>query len=424
LPCCWARSPRVSFRANKVNHHPPGIAFKNDRTDAIVELQRPLRGNERAQLQTQGLRIYEAIGPNRFLVRVNRRALEALQRHPHFSRVTPVGLDRKVSATIRAGNPPQHALREGGRIQVRVRFYADVEFAHALSLVRRHGLEPQAGVTAFDYGNRITAQGTAAQILALADTPYVRYVQEVAPPPKLHNATAAQLSRVDLVQAAPYNLTGAGIRVGIWDGGPIRTTHQDLGARFQQEEGGTDSAASQDHGTHVAGTIASSGTNNATARGMATAAWVYAWRFRDGNPVTEQATAVGNPGIRAANHSWGPILGWDYDLDTAMWTQTGNNNLFGAYEDDAVEWDDLVRDFPQLTVVKSAGNDDGDCGAPGDCDGFDSGGQTYDLIGTFGNAKNIITVGAINDDGTTKAGFSGTGPADDGGSSPTWWPTA
>lgn len=392
---------------------PPGIAFRNDRADAILELQRPLRGNERAQFQAQGLRIYEAVGPNRFLVRVNRRTLEALQRNPQFSRLTPVGLERKVSATLRAGNPAQHARLESGRIQVRVRFYPDVEFDHALTLLRRHGLEPEAGVTAFSRGSQINAQATAAQVLALADTPYVRWIQEVAPPAKLHNATAAQLSRVDLVQAAPYNLRGTAVNVGIWDGGPIRTSHQDLGPRFQQVEGGSDDFANQDHGTHVAGTIASSGLNNPTARGMAPGARVFAWRFRDNSPVDEQDDAFWNQGIRVSNHSWGPVLGWDFDSGTNMWTQTGGNELFGAYEGDAVDWDQLVRDRSTLTVVKSAGNDDGDCGSPGDCDGFDFGGQSYDLIGTFGNAKNIITVGAINDDGTTKAGFSGTGPADD-----------
>mgnify|MGYP000639837408 CR=1 FL=1 len=95
---------------------PPGIAFKNDRADAVLELQRPFRANERAQPNAQGLRIYDAIGPNRYLVRVNRRALEALQRNPQFVRLTPVGLERKVSATIRGGTPAPHARRQGGRI--------------------------------------------------------------------------------------------------------------------------------------------------------------------------------------------------------------------------------------------------------------------------------------------------------------------
>jgi len=393
---------------------PPSVTFKNDRADAILELQRPLPPGERAQLNAQGLRIYDAIGPNRYLVRVNRRALGALQGNPQFVRLTPVPPDLKVSATIRSGTPAPHAVRQGGRIEVRVRFYADVEFAHALSLLRRHGVEPPAGVTAFDFGNQITVEATPAQILALADTPYVRYVQEVSPPAGLDNATAAALSQVNLVQGTPYNLTGNGVNAGIWDGGPVRTTHQDLTPRVTQSESGTDAAADQDHGTHVAGTIGSSGANNAQARGMATQVRIFAHRFRDGNPVSEQDNAFTNEGIRAANHSWGPILGWDFQNN--MWTQTGSNNLFGAYEGDAHDWDQLVRDHPTLTIVKAAGNDDGDCNPnnSGDCDGVNVGGQYYDLIGTFGNAKNIITVGAVNDDGTTKAGFSSTGPADDG----------
>lgn len=38
-------------------------------------------------------------------MRISRRALGALERNPQFVRLTPVGLDRKVSATIRGGTP-------------------------------------------------------------------------------------------------------------------------------------------------------------------------------------------------------------------------------------------------------------------------------------------------------------------------------
>ncbi len=394
----------------------PSVQLRNNRAEAVVVFQRPLRGSERGPLVRSGVRVYRALGGSRYLVRVNRDGLAALQSHPLFVSVSEVDTNSKVSATIRSGNPAPHALAGDGSIRVTVRFYPDVNFGQANSALRRSGLTPADGKTGFDFGNQLEAAGTVEQILRLSTSFFVETIQEVSPPGQLDNATAAALSNVDDVQAAPYNLTGNGVNVGLWDGGSINSTHPDFGnpSRVTQSETGSDPAADMSHGTHVTGTMAGSGAGNATARGMATQATVFAHRFRDGDPVAEQQDSFDNEGIRASNHSWGPILGWN--LSSGTWSQTGSNNLFGAYEGNAVNWDNLVRGRPTLTVMKSSGNDDGDCDPSDatDCDGVLNGAQYYDLIGTFGNSKNVITVGALNDDGTTKANFSGTGPADDG----------
>jgi subtilisin family serine protease len=395
----------------------PTVRLKHNRADAIVEFQRPLNGGERADLVRSGLRIYRAVGGSRYLVRLSETTMATLQSHPLFVGMEPVDPADKMSASIAAGTPAPHATDADGTVRVVVQFYPDVDFGQANATLRRHGLKPAEGKTTFDLGSRLEASGRAQQVRALAESSLVQYVQEVSPPGKLHNATAGQLSNVDDVQAAPYNLTGNGVNVGLWDGGPVRTTHQDFGGRVTQVEGGSDSAAAQDHGTHVSGTIAGSGGGNAAAIGMATQANVWAHRFNSGDPTTEQQNAFDSAmeAIRMANHSWGPILGWDTGPPPS---QTGNNNLFGAYEGNAVAWDTLVRNRTQLVVVNSSGNDDGDCDPdpnnPPSCDGVNVGGQFYDLLGTFKNAKNVITVGAVNDDGTTKANFSSTGPSDDG----------
>ena len=74
-----------------------------------------------------------------------------------------------------------------------------------------------------------------------------------------------------------------------------------------------------------------------------------------------------------------------------------------------------------LIVVKAAGNDGDDCNPanPADCDGIYGlnlpvENVRYDNISFRGVAKNIITVGALEDDGVTRTPFSSTGPADDG----------
>src|SRR5258706_13947794 len=72
---------------------------------------------------------------------------------------------------------------------------------------------------------------------------------------------------------------------------------------------------------------------------------------------------------------------------------------------------------PYYTIVKAAGNDRGDSGpGPQPRDG------PYDCIPTFGNAKNIVTVGSVNKMAGSYAGpssvsmssFSSWGPTDDG----------
>ncbi|MDC0359490.1 S8 family serine peptidase, partial [Acidimicrobiales bacterium] len=80
---------------------------------------------------------------------------------------------------------------------------------------------------------------------------------------------------------------------------------------------------------------------------------------------------------------------------------------------------DAVVIATKQIVVKAAGNDRYDCGfqlADDDnCDGVLAGdGQYYDNVTDFGNAKNVITVGAINDDGVSITSFSSAGPTDDG----------
>src|SRR5438105_2879983 len=44
-----------------------------------------------------------------------------------------------------------------------------------------------------------------------------------------HNANAAISTGANLLRLAPYAVDGAGVTVGIWDGGAVRSTHQEFG---------------------------------------------------------------------------------------------------------------------------------------------------------------------------------------------------
>jgi hypothetical protein len=72
------------------------------------------------------------------------------------------------------------------------------------------------------------------------------------------NANAAISTGANLIrQNAPYNLDGSGLKVGIWDAGSVRNTHQEFSTARVVKKNAT--AAESDHSTHVAGTIGATG---------------------------------------------------------------------------------------------------------------------------------------------------------------------
>lgn len=225
-------------------------------------------------------------------------------------------------------------------------------------------------------------------------------------------STAANLVR----QTAPYNLDGAGLTVGIWDGGSVLTTHQEFGSRIANKN----SAASHYHATHVGGTIAASGVN-ASAKGMTPAISVdsYYW----GNDYSEMSSAAAvapeESAIYLSNHSYGYGVGWEWN--GSSWDFYGFDE-FGQYNSYSHDLDQIILDAQYYLPFWSAGNDRGDTGdGPELGDGSYKSG--YDNISFSGIAKNVMTVGAVDEaewngirnlSQATMAYFSSWGPADDG----------
>ncbi len=250
------------------------------------------------------------------------------------------------------------------------------------------------------------------------------------------NAIAAQTINADLAQASPLGLTGAGQTVCEWDGGGVRATHRELTGRVTQVDS---PAGLSDHSTHVAGTMIASGVT-ASAKGMAPGARLRAFDWNSN--LTELASEAG-AGYRFSNHSYGYITGWD--RQNGNWYWYGNTAVsatedcnFGLYSSTSRDWDDLLFDYPTHLPVVAAGNDRNDVGPAAGGQHFvrnssgawvsstatrqrDGGTTGFDTISHAGIAKNVLTVGAVNDlpnyvsaSGVTISAFSGFGPADDG----------
>lgn len=247
-------------------------------------------------------------------------------------------------------------------------------------------------------------------------------------------------------QAPPYSLDGAGVPVGIWDQGAVRATHQELAGRVTV----WDAAAQDAHSTHVAGTIGATGVVD-SAKGMAPAAHLdsYDWVFDTAEMAGRAMALPGEPGrLQLSNHSYGFLSGWYRNLATFQWYWYGTwgareSDGFGIYDTYARQLDALCYAAPYYLSFRAASNDRGES-APSSgqtfsyydgewrtkkydpaidppADNWDQGG--YDTIPYDANAKNVITVGAVNDAvsgdarslaAATMTSFSGWGPADDG----------
>ncbi len=213
------------------------------------------------------------------------------------------------------------------------------------------------------------------------------------------NRNAAISSGANLLYPAPYDLGGTGVKVGVWDAGRLRNTHQEFNTTRVVNRNAT--APLDDHATHVAGTVGASGFT-ASAKGMAPSVAIDSWDWNsDYAEMTQSgaATASGDTAkIPLSNHSYG------YNAGTAD---------MGVYNSESVETDLLAVNMPYYLICWAAGNEQDLLTAKG---GFQS--ITYN-----GLSKNILTVGAVNDavsggvrspSAGTMSDFSSWGPSDDG----------
>lgn len=256
-----------------------------------------------------------------------------------------------------------------------------------------------------------------------------------------HNREAAASARINVLLAGGrtgLELSGQGQRIAVFDDGHPRLSHVELVGRIDRRDG---FSVESTHATHVSATIAASGQWR-EVRGMAPAARIRSHDWS--NDIIEMAEAALD-GVLVSNHSYGDPVGWTPNIQgDGYWGWMGfpslsatEDVLFGYYGATAAAWDEVADAAAHLVIVKSAGNERERQGPPDGAPHYvfeggwrlstqvrqpDGGPDGYDSIADAGVAKNVITVGAVEDipwgverpEDVVMTDFSSWGPVDDG----------
>ncbi len=338
-------------------------------------------------------------------------------------------------STVSAAQPDEaaHAARTAKlqALSEQLKKRDSAEREEVLRWIRRNGVSPRR-------------QLAGGKVMELQRAPPGRRPQFYV----TNNVDAADTVSTDEVWpggTAGLSLDGSGMTVGEWDAGAVLANHPDLFGRVTQVDGVT---AISDHSTHVAGTLVGAGVSLLPqARGMAYGAMLDAY---DWNGDTTEMAAAAAAGLLLSNHSYGIAAGWVQigDPPPNNWWWLGGvaaqeDPNFGYYDTESQLWDQIAWNAPYYLIVKAAGNDRWDIGpAAGeeytmvDQSGAPLGTSTaarpadcspagYDCLPTTSVAKNILTIGAVDDliggyaplagpSQVQVTGFSSFGPTDDG----------
>ena len=380
---------------------PPDLQSDDDPGCYIVQAGGTLNDSLRQTLSAYGASLISYIPNNAYLVRISAGSAKELARDPQVATVLPYEpyykiksslLELALSTSRKAEFHEAPISLPSPSLSINALLFEDGQ-TETLARLKEAGMEVLAQQSS-PFGRVAQIRCSLAGIAWIARLPGVQELELAhtrVPANDLSRATLGVAS--DSVTPLNYlGLTGSNVLVNVNDSG-VDTNHPDLAGRvfWDAAASGVDTNG---HGTHVAGIIAGNGSRSLTvANAPGSSMPPVAWQFRGLAPAARilslSASAHSSPsatdaylqraaasnGAFISNNSWHYAGDTDYDLGAASYDAAVRDALPA-----------LPGEQPLLFVF-AAGNaghasDDGTGGVP-------------DSIQSPGTAKNVITVGAL-----------------------------
>jgi subtilisin family serine protease/translation initiation factor IF-1 len=366
----------------------------------LATFSRQLTEDDYKSLTEAGLQVLSPFHGTTYRVRVEKRVnMDALQGRKLTVQLIRLQPQDRVRAEIWRGEfdryritlpgetPRNYVLNPDGTLNLTVRFHPGIAESEIRRMLKTYGpsLHKQSDTT-------WVATVVLSKLPLLAAEDVVQWLDAGPPPFIPENDHTRAAIMVDPLLQAPWGLTGNGVQVGIFDQG-IAENHPDLAGRVLSPN----NSLRNNHGTHVAGIVAGSGSISSSSegtpsqwKGMAPGAQLIEAEIVErtdvpdgvsglftGAEVPAHREAIINHGMDISNHSYAV----SYD---------------GVYDAQNQHRDELIRGIaldggipvPGRLHVYSAGNQ-----------GQYPAGRTVGQVGYFSltkELKNGLIVGAWN----------------------------
>jgi len=402
----------------------------------VLQFADSVSAADKAKLAEGGVTLLNYVGDNAYFAKLDGRGVDAeklasvaslrataaIQRdwklhtslinnviHPWMvvDKNAPVGGGQSIEGSPKAEHEDiEHSGVDDPIVAVYAMFHPDVPLnTEAVNTVHRHAAKVVSKLLS---NNTLVIELPYSKIVALADEDAIQYIEPPLPKFSELNNSNRVVTQADVVQAAPYNLSGNGVSVMVYDGGTIFTSHPDFGGRATNR----DSDSVSDHATHVSGTIGGNGSSSSGLyRGMAPSVLIQNYGFETASGSLDPGFLYTDPGDLEADYT-DAINNHSADIsNNSIGTNTAPNGFPCAWEGDYGITSNLIDAIVRgslgspFRVVWANGNER---------QGSASCGSTYHTTAPPACAKNHIAVGALNSNDDSVTSFTSWGPADDG----------
>ncbi len=339
----------------------------------------------RNQLAKAGIRLLSYLGANAYQAAVSQDITREKISTSDLRAWTKMPIESKMSAALCEGDLPQWATPVADKIDLNLILHDE-----ATNTIRNHleSIDCKLLGKSLNNPRHLEVRADIEQIMTLADLPFVAYVEPVKAPDVKLNHYGVPAIGIHPVRAGflgNQQLTGAGVLIGIGDGGYV-DNHADFEHRVTNE---TNLDIWGSHQYHVAGITAGTGNIDPWHRGIAYNSMLL---MEITSSIIVKASTYHAQGMVATNNSYGPS---SFNCATA-----------GEYNATSQTIDQHMLDMPELMHIVAAGNS-----SSLSCPDYPPGFNT--VLRSYSSNKNGLTVGATSHRGLT-TGFGSRGPVQDG----------